>query len=165
MSFQSYKKVIDAQRESEVRTKIQQTKEDHPTDFKPEITKEEFYGLPSKNSNTKRYIKITIIIAVFLLAALKNPSYSEAKNEINQMLMSRIIKNMQADAPNEDDSTSDQLSYNLGMLLAPAYIDHFVDTSISNYIFFSVYESRIFKDTERILISSGLIVFGIIIPL
>ena len=113
-----------------------------------------------------KLIVCIIIIAVLFLAALKNPSKSEAKDEIKDFLIEKFDEEMRNNILNdEEENTWEKIGSGIAMLFAPAIFDYVIDTDISNFIFFSTFSASVTYDEETKTVVSGIILFGNIIPL
>lgn len=118
-----------------------------------------------KKSGATRIVIAVAFIAIFLLAALKNPSESEIKAEIKTMMTDKINEKLRQEVTNKDNSTGEQIGSVLAMLFAPTIIDKWIQINVSDYIFFSTFDTNVTVDEEIRTIASGVIVFGIIVPL
>lgn len=158
MSLESYKKSVDAQRKRE---------EESPR-LQPQITETE-YGYIEQSKNRKHgfgwLIFGAIIIALFFLAALKNPSKTEAKSEIKTMIMEKVTEKMRQEVTNEENDGWKQIGSGLAMLFTPTIIDNMVQTDISDYVFFSTFDASVTVDEEKRTLVAGIILFGKVIPL
>ncbi len=124
------------------------------------------YSTPeSKKVGTGKLIFGLVIIAVLFLAALKNPSRTEAKAEIKAMIMEKVSEKMRQEVTQEDDNAWQQIGSGLAMLFAPAIIDNMVQTEISDYVFLSTFDANVTINEEKRTLLAGVIVFGKVIPL
>ena len=106
-----------------------------------------------------------IIIAFFFLAALKNPSKTEAKAEIQAMIIETFSEKMSQNVSNEDNDAWEKVKSGLAMLFAPTIIDNIVQTDISDYIFFSTFDASVTIEEDKRTLAAGIILFGKVIPL
>lgn len=157
MSLESYKKSIESQceRDREYNKSQQEIATVSAYTEHPKSREHRFGWL----------IFIGIIIALFFLAALKNPSKTEAKAEIKTMIMEKVTEKMRQEVTNEDNDALTQISSGLAMLFAPTFIDNMVQTEISDYIFFSTFDASITLDEEKRTLAAGIILFGKVIPM
>lgn len=157
MSLESYKKNVEAQRERE--REYSQPQQEVVTEYvyidQPKSRKRGFGWL----------IFGIVIIALLFLAALKNPSKTEAKAEIKTMIMEKVTEKMRQEVTNEDNDAWKQIGSGLAMLFAPTIIDNMVQTEISDYIFFSTFDASVTVDEEKRTLAAGVILFGKVIPL
>lgn len=157
MSLESYKNSIKAQRERDKEYSRPQQ----------EIAMEDVYTEHPK-SRKRGYgwlIFGGIIIALLFMAALKNPSKTEAKAELKTMMMEIVTEKMRQEVTNEDNDAWSKIGSGLAMLFAPAFIDNMVQTDISDYIFFSTFDASITVEEEKKTLAAGIILFGKVIPL
>lgn len=119
----------------------------------------------SRKRGSGRLIFGIIIIVLFFLAALKNPSKTEAKEEIKTMIMEKIAQTMSQDTTNEDNDAWDKIGSGLAMLFTTTIIDNMVQTDISNYIFFSTFDASVTTKEDKRTLAAGIILFGKVIPL
>ena len=114
-----------------------------------------------------RTIIIIFVLALLVVAVIKNPSQSESRDQVKNYLVERISNGMMKDLAS--DSKIGTLAQGLGNLLinafAPSAIDSMLEIRTNDYIAFSTFsvESEIIG--ERLNLMSGVILFGKIIPL
>lgn len=152
MSLESYRKSIQEQREREER------RFDDPPRRKPKATR-----TSRKKRRTGRIIVLVAIAAVLILAAVKNPSKTEAKAEIKNTLVEYANEKM-LEHITDTDAPVAQVGSALGLMLAPTLLDYVVQTDVSDYIFFSTFRATVPVPEKQNLVS-GIIVFGKVIPL
>lgn len=169
MSLDSYKKAIEAQRKREHEYEHNFPQHKYSIDREPE-QKIRYYERPKK----RKFGIVTIIIftiSIILLAALTNPSNTNAKTEIISLIKDKFIEKMREDVNNDDNSASKQFGASLMMtlfnldLLNLRAIDFYVNTDVSNYIFFSTFNTQVTIKEENKTLVSGVIIFGKVIPL
>ncbi|MDE5608078.1 MAG: TM2 domain-containing protein [Muribaculaceae bacterium] len=118
-----------------------------------------------KPSSQKSVILILSILAILFIAVLKNPTETQAKAEINTLIKEKVNENIRKELSEGDKTELNKLGAGLAMMFTPAMIDHCVLNKISNYIFFSTFETSYTYDGEYGAIASGIIIFGKVIPL
>ena len=106
-----------------------------------------------------------IIIAFFVVAAIKNPSASETKTLIKDTLIEKINERMGAEIRNGDNDGATQFGAFLGMTLAPYLLDYFTNIHVNNYVIFSTFDCTAKFGEEMQSIVSGIVVFGKVVPL
>lgn len=161
MSLDSYRKIIESQQE------LKRIYSDEPSSI-PSRQRVEYHK--NSASKTKRYgsgrlILALSVIALLFMAALKNPSKTEAKAEIKTLLMEKVTEKMRQEVTNADNDAMKQIGFGLTMLIAPTMIDNMVQTEISDYIFFSTFDASVTVGEETKTLIEGVIVFGKAIPL
>ena len=154
MSLESYKKTLENKREQEQKSSLE-NKHQSTHHKSPK----------RKKSSATKIIAVAVLIAVFFLAALKNPSEIEAKTEIKTLFTEKVNEKMRQQVTDEENSAGKQIGSMLAMLVAPTLIDKWIQIDISNYIFFSTVDANIKIHDEKKTIASGVIVFGKVIPL
>lgn len=111
------------------------------------------------------WILTFIIIAILVVAAMKNPSASETKTLIKDTLIEKINERMGAEIMNGDNDGATQFGAFLGMTLAPYLLDYFTNIHVNNYVIFSTFDCTAKIGEEMKSIVSGIVVFGKAIPL
>lgn len=112
-----------------------------------------------------KFIFGSIIIATLFLAALKNPSRTEAKDEIQTMIVDGIMDKMRKEITDESDNVWEQIGSGISMFFASTIIDNMVETEVSDYVFFSTFDTSVTVDEKKRTLVGGIIVFGKVIPL
>ena len=165
MSLESHKKSIETQeeRESKYLDEIQFSAPEEQVDSPIETIKYET-SKSSKLGIGKLIIWIGVI-AFLLLAALKNPSETEAKAEINSMITEKFVDIMKEQATDDNNTAWEPIGSGLAVLFAPTLIDNMVRTDISNYIFFSTFTSTVTFEEKKKTLVAGVIILGKVIPL
>lgn len=118
-----------------------------------------------KKSSTGKIIFSLVIIAILVIAAITNPSKSAAKEEVNTALSEQVDRYINKEMAGEDNSLGARFGSALAKLLTPTLVNTLVDTNVSNYIFFSTFESKVTVINEEKKLASGIILFGNVIPL
>ena len=167
MSLESYKKTISDQQQSFGRYTEEPISSESDLNMQKERSSDiEFQPRTRRKKTGKsKMIICVIIIAVLFLAALKNPSKSEAKVELKSLITEKFNEKMRDNITDEDQDALSQIGSGLAMLLAPTLIDKMVETNISNYLFFSTFSAKITFEKNTKTIVSGIILFGNFIPL
>lgn len=158
MSLESYKSSVEAQRK----------RDEGYSQPQPQVTETEYVYIEQPKCHKRGggwLIFGGIIIALLCLAALKNPSKTEAKAEIKTMIMEKVTEKMRQEVAKEDNDAWTQIGSGLAMLFAPTIIDSMVQTDISDYIFFSTFDASVTVDEEKRTLAAGIILFGKVIPL
>lgn len=110
-------------------------------------------------------IAVAAIFAVLFLAAFKNPSETEAKAELKSKFEEKVNEFLLSEFNNDkSNNVLDQIMAAFAINYVPSIVDSLVQIEVSDYIFFSTFETML-KDDERKTLASGIIVFGKIIPL
>lgn len=122
------------------------------------------YHEVSRSSSITKIIFAEIIIAIFLLGAIKNPTVSQTKAEVKSMLLEQYYDNLRKQLV-YTDSIDKQIESSFAMFIAPNIIDTWLQTDVSDYIFFSTFNSslRVGKDVRAVM--SGAVIFGKVVPL
>lgn len=113
----------------------------------------------------KKVIFLLIIGFVLVLAAVKNPSEREAKENIKAEATELINEKIAEESRKNDIEGLGELGVALSNLLAPAIMEHALDIDVKDYIFCSSFAVTTKDFGEKKNIASGIIVFGKIIPL
>ncbi len=156
MSLESYLKSLEAQREREAELQPKKRREAPAHRRRTPRRKE---------SGVTKIIICLVLIALFGLAAIKNPTKTEAKAEVKTMIMDKFNERMRQEASNDENTTGQQIGSTLALLFGNKLFDSWVQIDVSNYIFFSTFNSHITQDDESKIIAAGVIVFGNAIPL
>lgn len=157
MSLESYKKSIENERKRE---------KQHTQPRQKDASEYVYIKQPkSRKRSSGCLIFGIIIIAFFFLAALKNPSKTEAKAEIQAMIIETFSEKMSQNVSNEDNDAWEKVKSGLAMLFAPTIIDNIVQTDISDYIFFSTFDASVTIEEDKRTLAAGIILFGKVIPL
>lgn len=128
---------------------------------------EEVYYEPVSQSNkliSGKSVFILILVAVLILAAIKNPSESEARKLIKDTAMEYINKKARQSISQEDNKWEEMGSL-LGMALASTLYDYVIQTDVDDYIFLSSFSATATLEGETTNLASGIILFGKLIPL
>lgn len=111
-------------------------------------------------------IAVAAIFSVLFLAAFKNPSETEAKAELKSKFEEKVNEFLLSEFNNDkSNNVLDQIMAAFAINYVPSIVDSLVQIEVSDYIFFSTFETMLKDDDERKILASGIIVFGKIIPL
>lgn len=158
MSLDEYRKSVQAQKECEQQflEKPRQTSSIYnPVECKTRKT---------SNIGVRKLFLILAIIAIIILAVLKNPSNSDAKAEIKSMILEKVKGNCHQKFTDELEP-NEMIGTGLSMLLVPTIIDNMVQMEVSNYVLFSTFDAKISFLGESKTLAAGIIIFGKVIPL
>lgn len=159
MSLESYKKTISDQQQSFGRYTEESISSESDLNMQKERSSDiEFQPRTRRKKTGKsKMIICVIIIAVLFLAALKNPSKSEAKVELKSLITEKFNEKMRDNITDEDQDAMSQIGSGIAMLLAPTLIDKMVETDISNYLFFSTFSAKItFEENTKTIFQASL---------
>lgn len=165
MSLDSYKKVIKAQRKREHGFERDFPADTHSIDreLKERI---QFYERLNKRKYGVVPIIISVIFIVILLAAITNPSTTDAEADIKSLIVDKYNDTIREEINGDDDtSAGEQVGAAFATALGPLIIDHLVDIDVSDYILFSTFNSQVTIKGEDKTIVAGVIIFGKVIPL
>lgn len=113
----------------------------------------------------KKIILLFIIAVALVLAAIKNPSESEARECVKLQVIEYINDKVRDTLFNDELSGSEQLGVALAGLFAPSLIDYVLKIDVSDCIFFSTFNAKIKMKDDTKLLASGVIIYGKIILL
>lgn len=159
MSLESYRKALASQQERE----NQFRDDDSNTVSQNEMMA--YVNNASPNNGLRKFAMYIFWIAFFLVAIISNPSPSEAKHEINSVILEKFNEHMRKEMRDEENDSWKQMGAGFAMLLAPALIDKLVQTEVSDCILFSTFNASVPHNNQSVTMVSGIIVFGKIIPL
>ena len=107
-------------------------------------------------------IFILALVAFLILAAVKNPSESEARQLVKNAAIEYINKEMRKEVNQDKNNWLYSL---LEMVLVPTAYDYMLQTDVDDYIFFSTFSISVTKEYGSKSLVSGIILFGKLIPL
>lgn len=113
----------------------------------------------------KKVIFIIVTVAVIILAIVKNPSESVAKEEIKNEFIERINEKVRKNLSDSESTGTEKLGSALAGFLAPKMMDYLVNVNVSDYLLFSTFNANTIVGCNAEPIASGVILFGKIIPL
>ena len=113
----------------------------------------------------KKVIFIIVTVAVIILAIVKNPSESVAKEEIKNEFIERINEKVRKNLSDSESTGTEKLGSALAGFLAPKMMDYLVTVNVSDYLLFSTFNANTIVGGNAEPIASGVILFGKIIPL
>lgn len=164
MSLESYKKSMDALRER-VRESAQPQPKSQPHEQEATSEKEHADLSDPRKHGFRWLIFSFIVIAIIVVAAVKNPSATETKALIKDALVETFNEKIEAKMMSDEDNGAKQLGAFLGMALAPHVLDYFTTIDVNDYVVFSTFDCRTKDEEESRTIVSGVVVFGKVIPL
>lgn len=120
-----------------------------------------------------RFIWTLALIGVLLVAALKNPSESEAKvmveNKINTILNQKVEEKLLEDNDKADDNNIiSGLVTGFIQGLVPKVLHEMSTVDVNNYVVFSTFDvtlKKLNQKAEKKSLAHGVIVFGKVVPL
>lgn len=115
---------------------------------------------------TSKLIIIGAIILFIIIAAIKNPSSTDAKQLIKDYTIDKINKNVISKI-DEEDKADDAAMFGqmLGSILVSKLIDNFISYDVTDFVIFSTFSvTSNFENNSKDLVS-GIILFGNVIPL
>jgi|GEM_PF-2054812 len=169
MSLESYRKAIEEQRKREGAVSDETEKLATPME-KEDVQQVETdrrlhtSGCRPRKSGSKKLIIWLAIIAIFVVAALKNPSKQEVKDELNTFLVERLNEAIVDNMDDESNSIGRQALSGLTMLLGPSILDKLIQTDVTDYVFFSTFDAHLIIGDDQPSVVSGVVIFGKIIP-
>lgn len=109
---------------------------------------------------------LLIVLAILVVAAIKNPSSAETRALINDVIVEKINEKMEAEMMKEDNDEITRIAAFLGKAFASPVLDYFTNINVSDYIIFSTFDcSSNDENSETKNIVSGIVIFGKVIPL
>jgi len=106
-----------------------------------------------------------LIIALFVVSAIKNPSESESKEIVKSYIVEKVNNKLRTEMTNDENDRMQQLGAFLGMAFASNLIDYMCETKVNDCIIFTTFDCTTKVDDSKKTIVSGIIFFGKIIPL
>lgn len=116
----------------------------------------------SKHKMGWLFIIAIFLIALFTVAAIKNPSEADARNLIKEQVTNEINNRIQ-DKLSEDDSAGTYIAAALGRLFLPTLLDITTDIEVNDYVIFSTFTVSVEVSEEESKYVKGIIVFGKVI--
>ncbi len=119
-----------------------------------------------KRSSNGLLIFLIIIAALFVVAAIKNPSASEGRKMVKDFIAEKADDELRSTMTDDSSSGLAVLGSLIGLNMMSTIIDTFIDIQVDDCIVFSTFNCTI-RDKEDLgkSIVSGVILFGKIIPL
>lgn len=165
MSLESYRKYL----------KDQEAKNDEPigSDDASQVADEQVterveYVYVERKSGRKGIVWLCafiLIVALLTVAAVKNPTDTEAKEMANKFIVEKVDKFFVDKMNDEDAGGFQQLAAFFGLSFSSKLVNSFVETKVNNYVVMSTFDSEVEMDNSKKTIMSGVIVFGKLIPL
>lgn len=121
---------------------------------------------PARNFFKNNKLIITIaIVAIVIIAAVKNPSKSEADAEIKSIILEKVNERARQDIELPSGSEDAQmLGSAIINFLTTGLVDNCIETEVSNYLLFSTFDAKVFVGDYEESLVSGFIIFGYVIP-
>lgn len=121
---------------------------------------------PSRNFFNNNKLIVTIaIVAIVIIAAVKNPSKSEADAEIKSVILEKVNERVRHDIELPSGSEDAQmLGSAIINFLTTGLVDNCIETEVSNYLLFSTFDAKVFVGDYEESLVSGFIIFGYVIP-
>lgn len=119
-----------------------------------------------KRSSHGLLIFMIIIAALFVVAAVKNPSASEGRKMVKDFIAEKADDELRSTMTDDSSSGLAVLGSLIGLNMMSTIIDTFIDIQVDDCIVFSTFKCTIIdKEDEGKNLLSGVILFGKIIPL
>lgn len=164
MSLESYKKTLEAQKEW--KREFNPESSTNSEERKPNQGSESIYDeTRPRKRHSGCLIFFILIVALFAVSAIKNPSENESKEIVKGFIVEKINNKMRTGMNNEDNDGLKQLGAFLGMAFSSNIIDYFCEIQVNDHIVFSTFDCTAEVDKERKTIVSGVIFLGKLIPL
>ena len=167
MSLESYKKFLEKQQETKGINDLYANLSINPTqkEYADNIKVEQDTAKTSRKNHTGVLVFIFIILAIGIVAAVKNPSEIEGRKMIKDYIVEKLNQVLKSEMNNEENDGFNQFGAFLGMTFAPQIVDYFSDIKVKDYILFSTFDCTTeVEDIDKTIVS-GVIVFGKIIPM
>ena len=163
MSLESYKKFLEDQQRTKT---INDRYANLPKrEYEENIEVEQVITKTPRKNRTGVLVFILIILAVFIVAAVKNPSEAEGNKMVKDYIVEKVNYVLKSEINNEENDGLKQFGAFLGMAFSSQIIDYVSDIEVSDYILFSTFDCTMEVEEKNRTIVSGVIVFGKIIPL
>lgn len=164
MSLESYKKAIEAQKERE-REYYPETNPSKSNVRQTRGTENVYVESNPRKRRTGCFVCFILIVALLIVAAIKNPSESEGEEMVKTYIVEGVNDFFRNEMTNDDNDDSKQFVAFLGLSLSSHLIDYVVDTKVDDYVLFSTFDCTIEEDDSIKTLVSGIILCGKIIPL
>lgn len=113
-----------------------------------------------------RFVVLLTIVAILVVAIIKNPSSTETKALIKDAIVEKVYERLDAELMYEDNSEYARFGSFMGKAIAPHILDYFANINVSDYIVFSTFVcTSKYDNVQTKNIVSGVVVFGKVIPL
>lgn len=163
MSLESYKKFLEDQQRTK---KLNDRNANLPKrEYSENIEVEQVITKTPRKNRTGVLVFILILLAVFVVAAVKNPSEAEGKKMVKDYIVEKVNYVLKSEMNNEENDGFNQFGAFLGMTFAPQIVDLVSDIKVKDYILFSTFDCTTELEVTDKTIVSGVIVFGKIIPM
>lgn len=164
MSLESYKKALENQR-------IRQRKfnpEETPKQDEPRGHVETEYVLVEPRSGSRRtgaLVTLILLVAILMVAAIKNPSESESRKLVNNYIVEKINDKLRDEMTNDENDGLKQLGAFIGMTFSSHILEYLSETEVNDCVLFSTFNCKAKLEDTSITIAKGIILFGKVIPL
>lgn len=164
MSFESYKKTIEAQRERE-RDYYTEMKSCAEEPMCSKDTEDEYIEVKPQKRRKGCLVFFIIFVSLLVVAVIKNPSENDSREMVKSFIVDKTKNSLRNEVTNDDNDGFKQLGALIGMTFASSLIDFTCETKVNDYIIFTTFDVTVDYHDEEINIVSGFIFFGKIIPL
>lgn len=118
---------------------------------------------PPRSKGKKILIILGIFIAVVIgLAAMTNPSKSEAKDEVKTLIADKLREKATEEAKDEENNGMVRFISGVASFFAPKIVDNFLQIDVNNYVIFSTFDVMLTMGEEEPLLK-GFILFDQVI--
>lgn len=164
MSFETYKKTIEAQRQRE-RDYYSEMKSCAEVPMCSKDTECEHIEVKPRKRRKGYLVFFIIFISLLVVAAIKNPSENDSREMVKSFIVDKAKNNLRNEVTDDDNDGFEQLGVLIGMTFASSLIDFACETKVNDYIIFTTFNVTADYHDDEINIVSGFIFFGKIIPL
>lgn len=119
----------------------------------------------ARKPKTGCFISLLILLAIFIVAIVKNPSEPEGKNMVKDYIVEKVNDKFREEMQKEENDGLKKFGAFLGMGLSSHLIDYAMETSVNDCFLFSTFNCKTKIEGKSKTIVSGIILFGKIIPL
>ena len=163
MSSESYKKFLESQQETKTVNDLYANLPKR--DFTETIEEEEVFTENSRKKRSGVIVLTLIVLAIVIVAAIKNPSAVEGKNMVKDYIVENVNYRLKSEMNNEENDGFTKFGAFIGMAFASQMVDYLTEIEVNDYILYSTFNCTMeVEDIDRTLVG-GVIVFGKIIPL
>ena len=104
-----------------------------------------------------------MLIAVLVVAAIKNPSETESRELIQKQIVEKVNENVRKTISDEDKDAGTQIGAALVGLFMPKLLDYAMNVDINDYVIFSTFTITPNIPEAEGKYMKGIIVFGKVI--
>lgn len=163
MSLESYKKFLETQQEKKCLNDVYANLPKR--NYAKTIETEQVVTKPSRKRRSGFLVFKFIILAIIIVAAVKNPSEVEGKKMVKDYIVEKVNYVLKSEINKEGNDGFKQFGAFLGMTFASQIVDYVSDIEVNDYILFSTFDCTMkVEDIDRTIIY-GVIVYSKIIPL